>query len=68
MRTTALDQSLVTLWNYFRLSMPEGIELAAPQGYWFDNEGVMTPSKECHGTSNFNLQSEFQPFAWREVL
>jgi hypothetical protein len=51
--------------------MPKGIELAAPQGYWFDNEGVMTPSKECHGTSNFydfNQQSEFQYFAWREVL
>ena len=38
-----------------RLPMPEGIELAAPQGYWFDNEGVMTPSDECHGTSKHQI-------------
>ena len=33
--------------HLFWLQMPESFQLAAPQGYWFVNYGVLPSNKEC---------------------
>ena len=33
--------------HLFWLQMPESFQLAAPQGYWFENYGVLPSNKEC---------------------
>ena len=35
--------------HLFWLSMPRGIQIAAPQGYWFKKEGLFQAAEECQG-------------------
>ena len=38
--------------HLFWLIMPYGIQIAAPQGYWFPNEGLFQADEECLGKKN----------------
>jgi alpha-N-acetylglucosamine transferase len=39
--------------HLFWLKMPKGIQIAAPQGYWFKKEGVGNAKEECLGKTFF---------------
>jgi len=40
---------LNNLDHLFAFKMQESVRIAAPQGYWFDNQGFLSPEKECKG-------------------
>jgi alpha-N-acetylglucosamine transferase len=33
--------------HLFWLKLPENVELASPQGYWFQNSGLIPANQEC---------------------
>ena len=41
--------ALKSLDHLFTIRMPKGVKIAAPQGYWFENQGFVSPEKECYG-------------------
>ena len=53
-RVIIMDSDGLTQHNLdhlFYLPFPQGIKLAAPQGYWFDNDGFqMNPNDHCIGS------------------
>ena len=53
-RVIIMDSDGLTQHNLdhlFYLPFPQGIKLAAPQGYWFDNDGFyMNPNDQCIGS------------------
>lgn len=40
---------LQSMDHLFTIKMPTGVRIAAPQGYWFENQGFVSPDRECHG-------------------
>jgi alpha-N-acetylglucosamine transferase len=39
--------------HLFGISFPEGVQIAAPQGYWFEKEGHLPAELECRGNLTF---------------
>lgn len=46
--------------HLFGMSFPDGVHIAAPQGYWFEKQGILPAEIECHGNLNNKHSSKYK--------